>query len=156
MCAQKAREFPQSKWAARIVFTPKKDEILRFCVDCRLHSQSNKRETYPIPETDDCIASLCETAVISILYANSGCWQVGNGKSDYGKLALTWGHVCYRLYLHAIWPWKWPGVLQLTVDVIGTAVKWRFASVCLEDIEIYLNFPKKSHPPYLKSFETLN
>ena len=49
---------PSTDWAALVVFAPKKDGTLQFCVDYRRLNALTVRDTYPIPRMDECIDSL--------------------------------------------------------------------------------------------------
>lgn len=48
-------ELVQTEWEAMIVFDPKKDETLRFCVDYRELNAITVRDSYPFPSMEDCI-----------------------------------------------------------------------------------------------------
>ena len=66
----------QSEWAAPVLFVPKKDGRLRFCVDYRKLNEIIVRDSYPLPRMDECIDSLAEAKIFSTLDANSGYWQM--------------------------------------------------------------------------------
>ena len=52
-----------SEWAAPVVFAPKKDGLLRFCVDYRRLNAVTVRDSYPIPWMHECIDSLGDAQV---------------------------------------------------------------------------------------------
>lgn len=62
----------QTEWASPIVFAPKEDGTLRFCVDYRKLNAVTKRDSSPIPRMEECIESLDQATVFSTLDANSG------------------------------------------------------------------------------------
>ena len=57
-------------WASPIVFVPKADGSLRFCVDYRRLNAMTVRDSYPIPRMDECIDSLGSATVFSTLDCN--------------------------------------------------------------------------------------
>ena len=65
-----------SPWASPIVLVRKKDGTLRFCVDyCALNSVT-KKDTFPLPRTDDLLDQLGQSCYFSTLDLASGCWQI--------------------------------------------------------------------------------
>ena len=49
------------EWAALVLFAPKKDGRLRFCIDYRKLNSMTVKDTYPLPRMDECINSLGES-----------------------------------------------------------------------------------------------
>lgn len=58
--------------ASPIIFAPKSDGSMRFCVDYQLLNAGTVRDSYPIPEIDKCIDRLGLAKMFSIFDANSG------------------------------------------------------------------------------------
>ena len=85
-----------SEWAAPIVFAPKKDGSLRFCIDYRRLNAVTIRDSYPIPRMDECIDSLGDTQVFSTLDCNSGYWQLEVAPEDRHKTAFVSHHGLYQ------------------------------------------------------------
>ena len=63
-------------WCADMVVVPKKDKIIRICVDLKPLNQSVLCETHPLPKVDDTTAQLTNAKVFSKQDANSGFWQI--------------------------------------------------------------------------------
>lgn len=61
----------QMEWASPILFAPKKDGTLQFCVDYGKLNAVTKRVFYSIPWMNECFAFLGDAAVSSMLDANS-------------------------------------------------------------------------------------
>lgn len=89
MLAQKVVERAQSEWAPPIVFAPKQDGTLRFCVDYRRLNVLTKRDSYPIRSMGKCIDSFGEAAVFSTIDASSGYCQAELDERDRDKAAFT-------------------------------------------------------------------
>lgn len=58
------------EWASLVVFAPKKDGSIRFCVDYPKLSAINVRDSYPLSRTDECIDPLGNARIFSTLDAN--------------------------------------------------------------------------------------
>jgi hypothetical protein len=56
-----------SPWAAPVLFAPKKDGKLRFCVDYRVLNKQTVRNYFPIPRTEDLIDKTQGARVISLI-----------------------------------------------------------------------------------------
>lgn len=73
-----------TEWALSILFVPKNDESLCFCVNHHRLNFSTEWDTYPIPRKIECTVSLGETQTFSTLDASSGHWQIVIGLKDIG------------------------------------------------------------------------
>lgn len=76
MIADNVSEPALTELAVPVVFVPREDSILRFCIDYRKLNAVPKRDYYPIPRMDEYIDSLGDATVISMLDAKSGYWQI--------------------------------------------------------------------------------
>lgn len=61
-----------TEWTSPIVFVPKKNGRLRFCIDYRHLNAVTVCDSYLILRMDDCIDSLERARILSIFDANSG------------------------------------------------------------------------------------
>ena len=61
-----------AEWASPVVFFPKKDGTMRFCVDYRKLNAVTVRDSYPVPRMDESIDSLGEATIFTTLDCNSG------------------------------------------------------------------------------------
>lgn len=61
-----------TEWASLIVFALTKDAGLRFCVQYQKLNAATVRDSYLIPQTDECIDSLGTTTEFSTLDVSSG------------------------------------------------------------------------------------
>lgn len=72
MIAVKVIDPVTTEWAAPIVFAPRKDDSLQFCVDYRKLDAVTIRDSYRHPRMDKCIERLREATVFDTLYDNLG------------------------------------------------------------------------------------
>ena len=121
-------ESSQSEWASPVVLFPKPDEIPRFFIDYRQLNERTVRDSYPLPQTDDCFDSLGDAQFFSTLDCNTGYWQIPLSEQDKPKTAFTC-HCgtcqCTRLPLGLC---NAPATFQRSVDMILSGVKWQMCS----------------------------
>ena len=65
-------ELTSAEWASPVVFVPKKDGTMRFCVDYRELNAVTVCDFYPLPRMDEYIDSLGDATVFTTLDCNSG------------------------------------------------------------------------------------
>jgi hypothetical protein len=78
-----------SEWASPVVLVPKPDWSMRFCIDYRRLNTVTVRESYPLPRMDECIDSLWDARVFSMLDCNSGYRQITVSSQDKEKTTFT-------------------------------------------------------------------
>ena len=137
MLAKGVIEPATTDWASPIVFVPKPDGSLRFCVDYRRLNALTIRDSYPIPRMDECIDSLGEAVIFSTLDCNSGYWQIPVAQEDKDKTAFISHYGLYRWLRMPFGLKNAPGTFQRAADIILASVKWQFALVYLDDIIVY-------------------
>jgi hypothetical protein len=82
MLAEYIIEAATSEWSSPAVLLPKRDGGTRFCVDYRKLNNLTESDVYPLPRLDECIGSLGDAVIFSMLDANSGYWQVSLHPAD--------------------------------------------------------------------------
>lgn len=75
--------------ALPIVFVPKKDKTLRFCIDYRRLNAVTERDSHPILRIDKCVDSLGEEKMFSTLDANPKYWQIVTDKKNVESMAFV-------------------------------------------------------------------
>lgn len=78
-----------SEWAIPVVFVPKHDGTVRFCVEYRKLNLTTVVDTYPLPRMDDFIDRLVDANVFSSLDANYGYWKIPIAPHDWHKNCFT-------------------------------------------------------------------
>ena len=126
-----------AEWACPVVFVPKKDGTMRFCVDYRRLNAVTVRDSYPLPRMDECIDSLGDATVFTTLDCNSGYWQVEVAEEDRDKTTFASHCGLYRFIRMPFGLKNAPATFQRAVDIILSRVKWETALVYLDDVIIY-------------------
>ena len=89
MLRQGIIEPSNSPWSSLIVLVDKKDGTYRCCVDFRKLNEATRKDTYPLPRTNDLLDELAGNKWFSTLDLASGYWQVEMDPIDKEKTAFT-------------------------------------------------------------------
>jgi hypothetical protein len=83
-----------SPWGAPVLFAPKKDGGLRFCIDYRGLNKQTVKNAYPLPRADDLIDQLQGAQFFSKIDLRSGYWQIPIDADSVHKTAFRtrYGH----------------------------------------------------------------
>ena len=79
---------------AHVLFVPKKDGIMKICIDYRKLNQVNVKNKYPLPRIDDLFDQLKGASVFSKIDLQSGYHQLRIKEGDIRKTAFRtrYGH----------------------------------------------------------------
>ena len=91
----------ESPYGTPVLFVPKKDGGLRFCVDYRWLNKKTIRNQYPLPLPEELFDRLGGAKVFSKIDLKSGYWQIPVREGDVQKMAFKtrWG-----LYEYLVMP----------------------------------------------------
>ncbi|KAH7624275.1 putative Transposon Tf2-6 polyprotein [Nannochloris sp. 'desiccata'] len=79
----------KSPWASPVLFVPKKDGSLRFCVDYRGLNKVTVRDEHSLPIVEDQIRRLTGAKVFSKVDCFNGFYQIAMAAADVEKTAFT-------------------------------------------------------------------
>jgi hypothetical protein len=79
---------------APVLFAPKKDGGLRFCIDYKGLNKQTQKNAYPLPRADDLIDQLHGAKFFSKIDLRSGYWQIPTDSRDVYKTGFRtrYGH----------------------------------------------------------------
>jgi hypothetical protein len=126
-----------SPYGAPVLFAPKKDGGLRFCIDYRWLNKKTVRNQYPLPLPEEMFDRLGGAKVFSKIDLKSGYWQIPVREGDIQKTAFKtrWG-----LYEYFVMPFGVTNApaqfMYMMNDLLGDFLD-RFVLVFLDDILIY-------------------
>lgn len=129
---------PQSPWASTVVFAPKNDGSLRFCIDYPLISVQSKY-TYPIPKMSESIDSPGSAKIFTTLDCNTGYWQTPLAKENQDLSAFTCHAGLYRLKRITFGLTNGLATVQRSLDIQLPQYKWNTCLAYLGDVTIYWN-----------------
>ena len=138
-----------SPYGSLVLFVPKKDGGLRFCIDYRWLNKKTIRNRYPLPLPEELFDRLGGSQVFSKIDLRSGYWQVRLRKEDIPKTAFKtrWG-----LYEFLVVPFGVTNApaqfMNMMNDVLADFLD-RFVVVFLDDLLIYSRTPE-DHAEHLR------
>ena len=124
MLAEQVIEPATCEWASPIVFVPKPDGSLRFCVYYRRLNAITVPDMDPLPRMDECIDSLGDADVFNTLYCNSDYWKIQVRPDDREKTNSKSRCGIYRFLRLPFGLRNAPATLQRAIDIILSGVKW--------------------------------
>jgi len=136
-----------SPWAAPVLFAPKKDGKLRFCVDYRVLNKQTVRNYFPIPRTEDLIDKTQGARVFSLIDLWSAYHQVLVYPKDVPKTAFItpFGHFEYLVVPFGLT--NAPATFQTLMNSLLGHL--HFVSVYLDDILIFSK-SRSEHEDHLR------
>lgn len=126
-----------------IVFTPKKDSRLQFCVDCRKLDAVEVEDSYPLRQMDEFIDSLGLVNMFSTLDTSLGYWQIELDRNDMDLTASVTLNSRYRNTRVLLGLKNAAVTFQRAMDTILALVKWQHALVYIDVVFIISKSPKE-------------
>ncbi|VDI31121.1 Hypothetical predicted protein [Mytilus galloprovincialis] len=78
-----------SEWSASVVLARKKNGGIRLCIDFRKINAVTSKDSYPLPNIEECLDTLAGASVFSTLDLQSGYHQIEVAPEDRCKTAFT-------------------------------------------------------------------
>lgn len=135
-------ERAKSPWASPILFAPKKDGTLGFCIDYQKFNSITIRDIYLTPKVDECIDSLRDSKIFTTLHCNSGYLQARMFEEHLDKPNLTFHTDLYRFLRILIELMNASAFFQRELDLVLSGLKRKSCLVYLEDV-IFFSIPSK-------------
>ena len=126
-----------SPYGAPVLFVPKKDGSLQFCIDYRWLNRKTVKNRYPLPLPEELFDRLGSATVFTKIDLRSGYWQMPVKPEDVHKTAFKtrWG-----LYECLVMPFgvtNAPAQFMFMMnDLLGEYLD-KFVIVFLDDVLIY-------------------
>lgn len=124
MLSMKVFESAETDWASPIVSVPNLNVTLLCCTDHRKLNVVTSRDSFSLRRMDDCLNSLGDANIFSILDENSGYWQFKEHKSNREKTAFTTHNGMYQFIIMPLKLRNASAAFQHFTDIILFTVKW--------------------------------
>ena len=144
-----------SPWGAPVLFTKKKDESMRLCIDYRELNKMKIKKKYPLPRVDDLFDQLKGATIFSKIDLRSGYHQLRIKSSDVPKSPFR---TRYSHYEFVVMPFELMNTPATFMDLINKVFQDfldKFVIMFIDDILIYSR-TYEEHQEYLwKVLQTL-
>ncbi|KZS10201.1 Uncharacterized protein APZ42_025383 [Daphnia magna] len=137
MLKQEVIEPAQCPWSSPIVLVKKKDGKWRFCIDYRRLNEVTMKDVNPLPRIDDALPKLEEAALFSVVYLQSGYWQVPVAEADKPKTAFVTPDGLYQFRVMPFGLCSAPGTFQRLIAMVLAGLKWTDCRVYMDDVVMF-------------------
>ena len=127
-----------SPWAAPVVLVRKKDGTLRYCIDYRRLNDVTQKDSYPLPNMQDCLESLDGACFFSSMDLCSGYWQVKltdearDKTSFYGAGGGLW-----RFKVMPFGLCNAPATFERLMERVLGSLQWQICLCYLDDVLVF-------------------
>ena len=138
MLEQGVIEPSESPWASPVVLVRKKDDSLRYCVDYRKLNKVTKKDSYPLPNMQECLDSLGQAKYFSTMDLCSGYWQVG--MTEAAKVKSAFYGVGGGLWQFRVMPFglsNAPATFERLMERVLGQLQWQICLCYIDDILVY-------------------
>ena len=128
----------ESPWAAPVVLVRKKDGTLRYCIDYRKLNQVTQKDSYPLPNIQDCLDSLEGAKFFSSVDLSSGYWQVKMSEDAKDKTSFYGaGGGLWRFKVMPFGLCNAPATFERLMERVLGQLRWQICLCYLDDILIF-------------------
>lgn len=128
----------ESPWAAPVVLVRKKDGTLRYCIDYRKLNQVTQKDSYPLPNIQDCLDSLDGAKFFSSMDLSSGYWQVQMSEDAKDKTSFYGaGGGLWRFTVMPFGLCNAPATFERLMERVLGQLQWQICLCYLDDILIF-------------------
>ena len=126
-----------SPWASPLVYVRKRDGTTRPCVDYRAVNANTVKDSYPLPNINDCLDSLGGSVYFSCLDILSAYYQIEMDPNDSSKTAFI---SKYGLYEYNVMPFglcNAPSTFQRCMELVMRGLQWEILLIYLDDLIVF-------------------
>lgn len=138
-----------SPWGAPVLFTKKKDDSLRMCVDYRALNSVTVKNGYPLPKIQECLDQLGNAIYFTKLDLLSGYWQIRIADEDIPKTTFNTRGGKYEFKVLEFGLTNGLATFQTLMNDILQPFLDKFVVVYLDDILIYSR-TREEHLQHIK------
>ena len=126
-----------SPYGSPILFVPKKDGSLRFCIDYRWVNKNTVKNRYPLPLPEELFDRLGNAKVFTKIDLRSGYWQMPVKLGDIPKIAFKSRRGLYEFLVMPFGVTNAPAqFMNMMNDLLGEYLD-QFVLIFLDDVLIY-------------------
>jgi transposase InsO family protein len=125
-----------SDWASAPVLVRKKDGSVRWCIDYRDLNTKTVKDTFPLPNIEECLDSLAGTQWFSTLDLESGYYQIRLADDDMKKTAFVTREGLFEHTRMGFGLCNAPATFQRAIQLVLVGLTWEEAVAYLNDINV--------------------
>jgi hypothetical protein len=125
-----------SEWSSAPVLVRKKDGSVRWCVDYRALNDKTVKDSFPLPNINDCLDALAGTQYFSTLDMASGYYQIEIAEEDRKKTAFISRYGLHEHTRMAFGLCNAPATFQRAIQLVLRGMTWEKALAYLDDINV--------------------
>ena len=126
-----------SPWSSPVVLAAKKDGSYRFCVDYRQLNEVTIKDSYPLPNIQDCLDALSGAQFFCTLDLASGYWQLEVDPVDRPKTAFVTHHGLFQFKVLPFGLTNAPATFERLMENIMRGLQWKHCVCFLDDIIVF-------------------
>lgn len=142
-----------SKWSALVLFVPKKNEKLCFCVDYRKLNIISSKDTYRLRNMNECTIAFDDAQCFTSLEAYPRYWQIKIRKNDRPTTTFVWNDVTFHCTRIPVLSNDSLACFQWALNHIFTKYKWKTCPIYLDDV-IMISFNVGDHINHVEGILT--
>ena len=123
-----------SPWSSPVVLVVKKDGSPRFCADYRALNSVTIKDSYPIPNIQDCLDTLSGAKWFSTLDLASGYWQCEVADEDQHKTAFITHKGLFHFKVLPFGLTNAPATFERLMERVLHGLQWERCLIYLDDI----------------------
>mgnify|MGYP005949094595 CR=1 FL=1 len=123
-----------SEWSSAPVLVRKKDGSVRWCIDYRQLNQKTVKDSYPLPNIEDCLSTLSGSIYFSTLDMESGYYQVEIDPADRKKTAFITRFGLFEHVRMGFGLCNAPATFQRVIRLVFRGLTWKDVVAYLDDV----------------------
>lgn len=127
-------EESNSPWASAYVLAKKKSGDYRLCIDFRKLNNVTKKTSYPLPNIDDCLDTICGMNYYTKLDFASGFWQIRMGDSSKEMTAFRTEDGLFQFKRMPFGLTNAPASFQRMMNALVAGLKGLHLQVFIDDV----------------------
>lgn len=132
-----------------MVLVRKKDGGVRWCIDYRKLNDVTRKDSYPLPNIEECLDTLAGSTIFSTIDLQQGYHQIEVDQADRRKTAFI---TRYGLFEYTRMPFGLcgaPGTFQRAMECVLKGLQWNMVLIYLDDV-IVASSNMQEHIMHLK------
>ena len=130
-------EKSHSPWASPIVLAKKKDGTPRLCIDLKKVNEITRKDSYPLPNIQECLDSMSGSCWFGSLDIASGFHQVEMVEADKAKTAFITKKGLFQWKVMPFGLCNAPATFERLMERVLEGLQWEICNLFIDDVVAY-------------------